>query len=78
MKQTILLIILFLLLCCLSLHAIHVLIFHQSGFTVIYIVYMLVREQRSEGSPPRCLHFPSNNYILYDECSLNYNSQTFY
>ena len=21
-----------------------------------------VREQRSEGSPPRCLHLPSNNY----------------
>ena len=59
MKQTILLKILFLLLCCLSFHAIHVFIFHQSGFTVIYNVYMLVREQQSEGSPPRCLHLPS-------------------
>ena len=43
---------------------IHVLVFHQSVFTIIYNVYMLVREQRSEGSPPRCLHLPSSSMMV--------------
>ena len=37
----------------------------KSGFTIIYNVYTLIREQRSEGLPPRCLHLPSNYIASY-------------
>ena len=36
----------------------------ESGYTVQYNVYMLVREQQNEGSPPRHLNHPSNNYYI--------------
>ena len=43
MKQTILLMILFLLLCCLSFHAIHILIFHRSVL-LLYTMYTCLLE----------------------------------
>ena len=53
MKQTILLMILFYYYAASLFMQFHVLIFHQSGCTVVYNVYMHVTEQRSEGSPIR-------------------------
>ena len=75
MKQLILFMIILFLICCLSFHAIHVLIFCATFHPPISLVlllytmyiYMLVREQQSEGSPPRCLHHPSNNNIIIVE-----------
>ena len=67
MKQTILyiLMILFLLLCCLF-HAIHVLIFHQSGFTVIYNVYMLLENSEVKACLLDVYIFLVINIMIYD------------